>query len=63
MIDAVINDMAYAGKGSAVDYSTLVPFNKKEYFHPFCYITDYSKLSKLLAGRRYSFIARSGYRI
>ncbi|TGO10923.1 hypothetical protein BTUL_0122g00350 [Botrytis tulipae] len=42
MIDAVINDMAYAGKGSAVDYSTLVPFNKKEYFHPFCYISDYS---------------------
>ncbi|KAJ8068974.1 hypothetical protein OCU04_002654 [Sclerotinia nivalis] len=42
MIDAVINDMAYAGPGSETDYSTLVPFNKKEYFHPFCYITDYS---------------------
>ncbi|ESZ94176.1 alpha-amylase [Sclerotinia borealis F-4128] len=43
MIDVVINDMAYAGKGSAVDYSSLVPFDKEEYFHPFCYISDYTK--------------------
>ena len=42
MIDVVVNDMAYAGKGDAVDYSTFVPFNKEEYFHPFCFITDYS---------------------
>lgn len=42
MIDAVINDMAYAGEGSQVEYSALIPFNKKEYFHPFCYISDYS---------------------
>ncbi|KAI9641612.1 hypothetical protein NHQ30_009465 [Ciborinia camelliae] len=42
MIDAVVNDMANAGKGSQTDYSKLVPFNKEEYYHPFCYITDYS---------------------
>lgn len=34
--------MAYAGKGADTDYSGLVPFNKEEYFHPFCFITDYS---------------------
>ncbi|RDW82548.1 glycoside hydrolase family 13 protein [Coleophoma cylindrospora] len=41
MIDVVVNDMAYAGKGADTDYSTLVPFNKEEYFHPFCLITNY----------------------
>jgi alpha-amylase len=41
MIDVVINDVAYPGPGAKTDYSMFVPFNKKEYFHPFCYISDY----------------------
>lgn len=42
MIDVVVNDMAYAGAGAKTVYSDLVPFNKEEYYHPFCFITDYS---------------------
>ncbi|KAL3418572.1 Alpha-amylase A type-3-like protein 1 [Phlyctema vagabunda] len=41
MIDVVVNDMAYAGAGAKVDYTGFIPFNKKEYYHPFCFITDY----------------------
>lgn len=44
MIDVVINDVAYPGPGADTDYSMFVPFNNKEYFHPFCYITDYGNM-------------------
>lgn len=42
MIDVVTNNMAYAGAGSDVDFSSFTPFNKKEYFHDLCQITNYS---------------------
>ena len=42
MIDVVANNFAYAGPGQDTVFSDFVPFNKAEYFHPFCYITDYS---------------------
>jgi len=41
MIDVVINDMAYAGPADATNFSTFTPFNKAEYFHPYCPV-DYS---------------------
>lgn len=41
MVDAVLNNMAYAGPGASTDYSMFTPFNKEEYYHPFCYISDY----------------------
>lgn len=41
MVDIVANNYAYPGPGAQAVYSNFVPFNKKEYFHPFCYITDY----------------------
>lgn len=42
MIDVVTNNMAYAGAGSDVDFSSFTPFNKKEYFHDLCQVTNYS---------------------
>jgi alpha-amylase len=42
MIDVVANNYAYAGPGQETVYSDYVPFNKEEYFHPFCYISNYN---------------------
>ncbi|KAH8602699.1 glycoside hydrolase family 13 protein [Bisporella sp. PMI_857] len=42
MIDVVANNFAFAGPGAQTNYSSFVPFNSKEYFHPFCYIQDYT---------------------
>jgi len=45
MFDIAINGMAVVGGDtftfSQVDYSHFVPFNKAEYFHPYCQM-DYS---------------------
>lgn len=40
MLDIVVGDMAWAGKASAIDYSTFNPFNDQKYFH------DYKLLSE-----------------
>lgn len=42
MVDVVANNFAYAGPGQDTVYSDFVPFNSSEYFHPFCYITNYN---------------------
>ncbi|KAJ0419932.1 glycoside hydrolase superfamily [Aspergillus carlsbadensis] len=47
MMDVVINNMAYVLKDGGnpakdIDYSILSPFNKAEYFHPYCKITDWN---------------------
>ncbi|KAI9745458.1 MAG: hypothetical protein M1818_000992 [Claussenomyces sp. TS43310] len=42
MVDAVLNNMAYQGPGNAVQYSIYTPFDSQEYFHSFCYISNYS---------------------
>jgi alpha-amylase len=42
MIDVVANNFAYAGPGQDTVYLNFTPFNDKKYFHPFCYISDYS---------------------
>ncbi|KAL5336430.1 glycoside hydrolase superfamily [Aspergillus crustosus] len=50
MVDVVINDMAQAVNGSAIDrepaidWSRLIPFNDEKYYHPFCEITDWNDL-------------------
>lgn len=41
MVDVVTNHMAFKGCGDCVDYSTYDVFNKQEYYHPFCLITNY----------------------
>jgi len=45
MFDIAINGMAVVGgpgfNFSTIDYSQFVPFNKQEYFHPYCPI-DFS---------------------
>ncbi|OJK04081.1 hypothetical protein ASPACDRAFT_1863780 [Aspergillus aculeatus ATCC 16872] len=41
MVDVVANHMGYDGAGDSLDYSVFKPFNKKEYFHPYCAITNY----------------------
>jgi alpha-amylase len=35
MLDVVVNDMAWAGNGTTVDYSQFNPFNSEDYFHPY----------------------------
>jgi alpha-amylase len=42
MIDVVANNYAYAGPGQDTVFSDFVPFNSAEYFHPFCYISNYN---------------------
>ncbi|KAL3417883.1 alpha amylase [Phlyctema vagabunda] len=41
MVDVVVNHMAIAGPGEKANFSGLSPFNKAEYYHPYCVITDY----------------------
>lgn len=43
MVDLVMNNFAYAGPGEDTVFSDFVPFNSAEYFHKFCYITDWSE--------------------
>lgn len=40
MIDIVLNDFAWAGNSSSIDYSSFNPFNDEKYFHPFCNATS-----------------------
>lgn len=40
MLDVVVNDMAWAGNASTVDYSQFNPFNSEEYFHPYRLLSD-----------------------
>ncbi|KAL4777366.1 glycoside hydrolase superfamily [Aspergillus nidulans var. acristatus] len=47
MVDVVINDMAQAvnsslDSGSNINWSRLIPFNDKKYYHPFCRIEDWN---------------------
>ncbi|KAL4815129.1 glycoside hydrolase superfamily [Aspergillus spinulosporus] len=46
MMDTVINNMAYMTDGEDpaknIDYSTLTPFNKSDYYHPYCKIKDWN---------------------
>ncbi|KKA22539.1 Alpha-amylase A [Rasamsonia emersonii CBS 393.64] len=42
MVDVVANHLGYAGSGTNMDCSVFNPFNNKEYFHPYCAITNYS---------------------
>jgi alpha-amylase len=47
MMDVVINNMAYVLKDGGspakdIEYSKLSPFNKEEYYHPYCKITDWN---------------------
>ncbi|KAL4739291.1 glycoside hydrolase superfamily [Aspergillus similis] len=47
MVDVVINDMAQAvnssiESGSNINWSRLIPFNDKKYYHPFCSIEDWN---------------------
>ena len=48
--DIVINDVAFAYDGQVnaqtpIDYTQFDPYNKPEYFHPFCNITDYNNVT------------------
>jgi alpha-amylase len=43
MADVVANHVAPVGE----DYSTVVPFNKSEYFHPRCQINDWNNQNEV----------------
>lgn len=47
MIDVIVNDMASAGWGNTTDYSKLTPFDKEEYYHPFCWITEWDNMTNV----------------
>ncbi|KAI9702084.1 MAG: hypothetical protein M1836_001428 [Candelina mexicana] len=42
MVDVVVNHFGYNGAGDTVNYTQLHPFDKQEYYHPYCLISDYS---------------------
>ncbi|EED21030.1 alpha-amylase, putative [Talaromyces stipitatus ATCC 10500] len=42
MVDIVVNNMAYDGPGTSVDYSIFNPFPSESYYHPYCLITNYN---------------------
>ncbi|KAJ5247744.1 alpha-amylase [Penicillium chermesinum] len=46
LMDTVINNMAYITNGSnpatSIDYSVLTPFDRSDYYHPYCKITDWT---------------------
>ncbi|KAH8152050.1 uncharacterized protein LAJ45_04044 [Morchella importuna] len=42
MVDVAPNHFAWSGTAASVDYSEFVPFNSEDYFHSFCFISDYS---------------------
>lgn len=35
MVDVVVNNLAWAGSGTSVNYSWFNPFNNQRYFHPY----------------------------
>lgn len=40
MVDLVINNMAWAGNYTSIDYSQIIPFNDPKYYHPFRLTSD-----------------------
>jgi alpha-amylase len=48
MLDVVVNNMAFAGDPNEVDYGSLQPLNKEEYFHPYCPIDYNNRTSTLM---------------
>lgn len=40
MLDVVVNDVAWAGAGTSVDYTKFNPFNNEEYFHQYRLLSD-----------------------
>lgn len=45
LVDVVVNDMAQAFNNTIpppVDYSMLKPFDKEEYYHPYCNVTEWT---------------------
>jgi len=47
MLDIVVNNMAYHGPPSMVDYGSMQPLNKQEYYHTYCPI-DYTNRTSTL---------------
>lgn len=47
MLDVVVNNMAYDGGPSQVDYGSIQPLDKQEYYHPYCPI-DYTNRTSTL---------------
>jgi alpha-amylase len=47
MLDVVVNNMAYDGGPDKVDYGSIQPLNKQEYYHPYCPI-DYTNRTSTL---------------
>lgn len=41
MIDIVLNNVAWPGPGTAVDYSIYNPFDDESWYHDYCLITNY----------------------
>lgn len=47
MLDIVVNNMAYSGNPTDVNYRSISPLNKQEYFHPYCPIDFTNRTSTL----------------
>lgn len=49
MVDVVVNHFGWAGNGNTVDYTKIYPFDNREYYHPYCLITNQDYLSNQTA--------------
>ncbi|KAL0633036.1 hypothetical protein Q9L58_008099 [Maublancomyces gigas] len=47
MLDVAPNHFAHAGHGATTDFSRFVPFDSASYFHPFCWIRDYTNQTEV----------------
>ncbi|EEA25206.1 hypothetical protein TMatcc_006574 [Talaromyces marneffei ATCC 18224] len=48
MVDIVVNNMAYNGVGTNVDYSIFNPFPSQSYYHPYCLISNYDNQTNVV---------------
>ncbi|KAK9235373.1 glycoside hydrolase superfamily [Lipomyces kononenkoae] len=47
MVDIVVNHFAFSGNHADVNYSEYFPYSSQDYFHSFCWISDYSNQSNV----------------
>ncbi|KZF21659.1 glycoside hydrolase family 13 protein [Xylona heveae TC161] len=47
MVDVVTNHFGAPGPAESVDYTQFNPFNSPSYFHPICFINDYSNQTQV----------------
>ncbi|KAL8684243.1 MAG: hypothetical protein Q9224_006495, partial [Gallowayella concinna] len=47
MVDIVTNHFGLSGSATAVNYSSMNPFDRQSDFHPLCFVSDYNEQSEV----------------